>query len=65
MEVTAQDLSPYYLAEARANATHWRNLRQPGSNLGGYDGTGMTFVQAAAEAIPTPDNTYDVVRCLP
>lgn len=62
MEVTAQDLSPYYLAEARSNAEHWRDVRQPGANLGGYEGTGFNFLQAAAEAMPVADNTFDVVR---
>lgn len=64
MEVTAQDLSPYYLAEARSNAEHWRDLRQPGKDWGGYKGTGFNFLQAAAEAIPVPDATFDVVRLL-
>eukprot|EP00884_Botryococcus_braunii_P009873 jgi/Botrbrau1/18888/Bobra.177_2s0046.1 len=64
MEITAQDLSPYYLAEARSNAEHWRDLRQPGKHAGGYKGTGFNFLQAAAEAIPVADGTFDVVTCL-
>lgn len=43
------DLSPYYLAEAR-------KLVQK------YDG--VTFVEAAAENVPSADAQYDVVTCI-
>ena len=55
--------------EARRNMQYWADMRAPkGEPLGGPDGVGASFLQAAAEAIPQPDATYDVVgalaRCL-
>jgi hypothetical protein len=49
--------------EARRNLQYWADMRAPkGESLGGPEGTGVAFLQAAAEAIPQPDETYDVVR---
>ena len=62
MDVTGLDLSPYYLAEARANLARWARLRAPGLAMGGVDGNGAAFLQAAAEKIPQPDASFDAVR---
>ena len=62
MDLTALDLSPYYLHEARDNMKAWHRLRQPELAMGGVDGSGAHFLQAAAEDIPQPDNSHDVVR---
>ena len=62
MGVTCLDLSPYYLHEARANLRRWARLRAPGLAMGGVDGNGAAFLQAAAENIPQPDGSFDVVR---
>ena len=61
MEYTALDLSPYYLYEARTNIKEWHRLRQPKLSIGGVDGSGVHFLQAAAESIPQPDASQDVV----
>lgn len=53
--------SPYYLARARDNAAYWKRLRQPSRWLGGVDGTGVDFMQCAAEDIPQPDASFDIV----
>ncbi len=62
MDYTALDLSPYYLYEARSNIKEWHRLRQPKLSMGGVDGSGAHFLQAAAEKIPQPDASHDVVR---
>ena len=62
MDYTAQDLSPYYLYEARNNIKNWHRLRQPNLNMGGVDGSGTHFLQAAAESIPQDDASHDVVK---
>lgn len=61
MNYTALDLSPYYLYEARSNIKEWHRLRQPKLRMGGFDGSGTHFLQAAAEHIPQPDASHDVV----
>ena len=61
MDYTALDLSPYYLNEARSNIKEWHRLRQPQLSMGGVDGSGAHFLQAAAEDIPQPDESHDVV----
>ena len=61
MDYTALDLSPYYLYEARSNIKSWHRLRQPNLKMGGVDGSGTHFLQAAAESIPQPDESQDVV----
>ena len=67
-DLTVLDLSPYYLQEARANMRYWADKRAPkgaggADALGGPDGTGTSYLQAAAEDIPQPDASFDVVRC--
>ncbi|KAK9815790.1 hypothetical protein WJX72_009506 [[Myrmecia] bisecta] len=64
MELTALDLSPYYLQEARNNMRHWHTRRAADLQMGGLEGTGARFLQAPAENIPDPNNTYDVVTCI-
>ncbi|CAL8463579.1 g3113 [Coccomyxa elongata] len=64
MDTTLADLSPYYLQEARRNMKYWADMRAPGQVLGGADGTGTSYLQAPAEAISQPDNSYDVVTCI-
>lgn len=59
--VTALDLSPFYLQEARDNHAHWEALRGDSS---GAAGGSARFVQAPAERIPVPDGTYDAVTCV-
>ncbi len=61
MDYTALDLSPYYLYEARSNIKEWHRLRQPKLSMGGVDGSGAHFLQAAAEKIPQADASHDVV----
>lgn len=65
MDLTLLDLSPYYLLEARKNIKYWAEKKAPGESLGGADGTGTSYLQAPAEAIPQPDASFDVVRSLP
>ena len=65
MDLTLLDLSPYYLLEARKNLKYWADKRAPSKALGGADGTGCSYLQAPAEAIPQPDASFDVVRHLP
>lgn len=62
--LTVSDLSPFYLAAARDNLRYWKSMRAPNADLGGVDGTGATFVQAAAEALGAPDASYDLVYCV-
>ena len=64
MDYTALDLSPYYLYEARNNMKDWHRLRQPKLDMGGVDGSGAHFLQAAAESIPQPDASHDVVSAI-
>jgi len=49
LDVTALDLSPHYLAQARRLLSPW---------------TRNHFVQAAAENIPAADETFDAVTCI-
>lgn len=64
MDLTALDLSPYYLYEARNNIKSWHKLRQPKLKMGGVDGSGTHFLQAAAESIPEDDASHDVVSSM-
>lgn len=54
--VTVSDLSPYYLEKARENDRYWRKFT-------GKDKTThpVTCVQANAEHLPFPDNSFDAV----
>lgn len=55
-QVTLSDLSPYYLEKARENDSYWRKHT-------GKDKTTrpVTCVQANAEHLPFPDNSFDAV----
>ncbi|KAG2484732.1 hypothetical protein HYH03_016479 [Edaphochlamys debaryana] len=55
------DLSPFYLAKARDNLAYWARTRQAGRDLGGVDGCGAEFLQAPAEALAAPDESFDIV----
>ena len=59
MATTCSELSPYYLAEARENIEYFAEFdakAHPGRQL-----ARTTFVQAAAEALPFPDASFDVL----
>jgi ubiquinone/menaquinone biosynthesis C-methylase UbiE len=49
LDVTALDLSPNYLAQARRLLSPWSRAH---------------VVQAAAESIPAPDSSFDAVTCI-
>jgi len=58
IDMTALDLSPFYLEEARRNNRYWERRFAPA------DGTKLgkaTFVQANAEAMPFAVNSFDIV----
>jgi ubiquinone/menaquinone biosynthesis C-methylase UbiE len=64
MQTVASDLSPFYLDAARKNVAYWKRQRQSGDLLGtDLAGAGTTFMQCAAESVPAPDESFDVVRC--
>ncbi|WIA35683.1 hypothetical protein OEZ86_004089 [Tetradesmus obliquus] len=64
MQTIAADLSPFYLARARANVAYWKGQRAPALDLGGMDGTGTEFMQCAVENVPLPDGSLDAVLCM-
>ena len=64
MPLTVSDLSPFYLSAARDNLRYWKRMRAPDADLGGVDGTGATFLQAAAESLGTGDESFDLVYCV-
>jgi hypothetical protein len=51
MSTVALDLSPFYLAEARANLMHWKSVRANDRDFGGVEGTGVQIVMAPAEKV--------------
>jgi SAM-dependent methyltransferase len=61
-DVTCLDLSPFYLAEAREGHAHWEALR--GGAVTGRRTGSASFVQAAAEALPLDDASFDAVTCV-
>mmetsp|Transcript_14394 Transcript_14394/g.23769 ORF Transcript_14394/g.23769 Transcript_14394/m.23769 type:complete len:531 (+) Transcript_14394:51-1643(+) len=60
--LTLTDLSPYYLEKARANDQYWRSFRTTHMKKPAADTT--SFVQANAEELPFPNNTFDAVLCV-
>lgn len=64
LPTTVSDLSPFYLARARDNLKYWKQMRQPGSYLGGSEDMGVEFLQAPVEDIGAPDASFDVVVCV-
>ncbi|KAI3437854.1 hypothetical protein D9Q98_000300 [Chlorella vulgaris] len=61
MQLIVSDLSPFYLQEARNNMQYWKQMRASGAHFGGADGTGVTFLQTAAEKLDVPDSSVDIV----
>lgn len=55
MRTSALELSPYYLQAARRNVDYWARA------TGNSGAAPTSFLQAAAEDIPKPDNSFDVV----
>ncbi len=49
LAVTALDLSPFYLDEARKALAPW---------------SGCAFLAAPAEAVPAPDGSFDIITCI-
>eukprot|EP00746_Dinoflagellata_sp_MGD_P002428 gnl/MRDRNA2_/MRDRNA2_104721_c0_seq1.p1 gnl/MRDRNA2_/MRDRNA2_104721_c0~~gnl/MRDRNA2_/MRDRNA2_104721_c0_seq1.p1 ORF type:complete len:567 (-),score=100.23 gnl/MRDRNA2_/MRDRNA2_104721_c0_seq1:115-1815(-) len=60
-ELTLVDLSPFYLEAARENDEYWRKTRFPNENA---RPPAAKFVQAAAEALPFEDASFDAVVCV-
>lgn len=62
MKTVASDLSPFYLGRARDNVRYWHETAgKDMGDLGGSDGTGTEFYQCAAEKVPAPDESFDIV----
>lgn len=40
---------------------YWKKMRASDAQLGGLDGTGVTFLQTAAEKLDVPDSSQDIV----
>ena len=53
----ALDLSPFYLEQAKRNDRRWRRLRAAGSGVV----KPATFIHAAAESVPLPSESQDIV----
>ena len=60
-ELTLVDLSPFYLEAARENDEYWCKTRSRNSE---GRPPPATFVQAAAEALPFEDASFDAVVCV-
>ena len=60
-ELTAVDLSPFYLEKARDNDEYWRKVRFPKKES---RPVAARFVQAAAEALPFEAGSFDAVVCV-
>lgn len=69
---TVSDLSPFYLERARENMRAWSRIRGRGGGARGgsgsdADGRGADdaeFLMCAAESVPKPDASYDVIACV-
>jgi len=59
MDVTATDLSPFYLEKARENNDYWERRFAPAST--GQQMGNAQFVQANAEDVPFQDASFDAV----
>merc|ERR1719428_676308 len=60
-DVTLVDLSPFYLEAARENDEYWRKTRYPNEAT---RPAAAKSVQAAAEALPFEDASFDAVVCV-
>ena len=60
-EMTAVDLSPFYLEAARENDDYWRRTRYRSA---AERPPPAKFVQAAAEALPFESGAFDAVVCV-
>lgn len=60
-DMTLVDLSPFYLEAARENDEYWRKMRHPSEDTRPPP---SKFVQAAAEALPFEDASFDAVVCV-
>merc|ERR1719265_587340 len=60
-QVTISDLSPFYLEAARENDEYWRKMRYPNEESRPPP---ARFIQAAAEALPFEDASFDAVVCV-
>jgi len=60
-ELTATDLSPFYLEAARENDEYWRRTRFADKAA---RPPAAAFVQAAAESLPFADGAFDAVVCV-
>merc|ERR1719235_1034716 len=59
--MTVSDLSPFYLEAARENDEYWRKMQDAGEAARPPP---ANFVQAAAEALPFADASFDAVVCV-
>eukprot|EP00897_Mesotaenium_endlicherianum_P000157 jgi/Mesen1/10141/ME000076S09650 len=62
LRTTAVDLSPHYLKKAQENMDYFVEFDKAENGDRGV--TPTKFVQAAAENLPMPDASYDVVSCV-
>eukprot|EP00897_Mesotaenium_endlicherianum_P000156 jgi/Mesen1/10140/ME000076S09652 len=62
LRTTAVDLSPHYLKKAQENMDYFVEFDKAENGDRGV--TPTEFVQAAAENLPMPDASYDVVSCV-
>lgn len=44
---------------------YWKRMRAPEANFGGHGGSGVTFLQTAAERLSVPDCSQDIVWVAP
>lgn len=66
--VTLTDLSPFYLEKAKENDEYWRQYRgrqaMQESTGTAQDPAPVELLQAAAEQLPFPDNSFEAVMCV-
>eukprot|EP00245_Coleochaete_scutata_P017174 TRINITY_DN8290_c0_g4_i1.p1 TRINITY_DN8290_c0_g4~~TRINITY_DN8290_c0_g4_i1.p1 ORF type:complete len:538 (-),score=73.75 TRINITY_DN8290_c0_g4_i1:888-2501(-) len=62
LNTVAVDLSPFYVAEARRNMDYFKDFKQRIS--GNWMSAPSEFVEASAESLPFPSQSFDVVSCV-